>query len=219
VTSAPPAARRPRTSRPVVVALAVVVVVVGFVLDQLSKRWAVEALGDGETIPLFPTARFALVYNPGVSFGMGAEVGPILTVGIIALSVGLAIWVGWHIRHRAPLLQVLLLSAVLAGAIGNLFDRVTRAEDGPLSGHVVDFIAVEWFAVFNVADILTVCGMIAWALTTVFGRDHAADERAAAERDATERDDVEPADEQDGTGRDAAVAAPTDADPAPTDRA
>ncbi len=177
--TAPAAARRPRTSRPVVVALAVVVVVVGFVLDQLSKRWAVDALGGGETIPLFPTARFALVYNPGVSFGMGAEVGPLLTVGIMALALGLAVWVGWQIRHRASLLQVLLLSAVLAGALGNLFDRITRAEDGPLSGHVVDFIAVEWFAVFNVADILTVCGMIAWALTTVFGRDHVADAREA----------------------------------------
>ncbi|MCJ1712212.1 signal peptidase II [Clavibacter michiganensis subsp. phaseoli] len=184
MTTAPATARRPRTSRPVVVALAVVVVVVGFVLDQLSKRWAVDALGGGETIPLFPTARFALVYNPGVSFGMGAEVGPLLTVGIMALALGLAVWVGWQIRHRASLLQVLLLSAVLAGALGNLFDRITRAEDGPLSGHVVDFIAVEWFAVFNVADILTVCGMIAWALTTVFGRDHASDAKDAEADDA-----------------------------------
>ncbi|OUE31405.1 Lipoprotein signal peptidase [Clavibacter michiganensis] len=204
MTTAPPAARRPRLSRPVVVALAVVVVVVGFVLDQLSKRWAVDALGGGETIPLFPTARFALVYNPGVSFGMGAEVGPVLTIGIIALSLGLAVWVGWQIRHRASLLQVLLLSAVLAGALGNLFDRITRAEDGPLSGHVVDFIAVEWFAVFNVADILTVCGMIAWAITTVFGRDHAADARDA---------------DADADAEDEAVAAPADAGSAPSDRA
>nr|WP_228512478.1 signal peptidase II [Clavibacter sp. VKM Ac-2872] len=188
-------------SRPVVVALAVVVVVVGLVLDQLSKRWAVDALGGGQTIPLFPTARFALVYNPGVSFGMGADVGPLLTVGIMALSLGLAVWVGWQIRHRASLLQVLLLAAVLAGALGNLFDRITRAEDGPLSGHVVDFIAVEWFAVFNVADILTVCGMIAWALTTVFGRDHAADARDAEEDDS-----------------DAAAASPADAGSAPADR-
>lgn len=200
MTTAPPAARRPRISRPVVVALAVVVVVVGFVLDQLSKRWAVDALGGGRQIELFPTARFALVYNPGVSFGMGAEVGPVLTIGIIALALGLAVWVGWQIRHRASLLQVLLLSAVLAGALGNLFDRITRAEDGPLSGHVVDFIAVEWFAVFNVADILTVCGMIAWAITTVFGRDHTADARGA---DAD----------------DEAVTAPADAGSAPSDRA
>ena len=205
MTTAPATARRPRISRPVVVALAVVVVVVGFVLDQISKRWAVEALGGGETIPLFPTARFALVYNPGVSFGMGAEVGPLLTVGIMALALGLAVWVGWQIRHRASLLQVLLLSAVLAGALGNLFDRITRAEDGPLSGHVVDFIAVEWFAVFNVADILTVCGMIAWAVTTVFGRDHAADASDADARDAEEDAD--------------APASPADAGSTPTDRA
>ncbi|MBT1634427.1 signal peptidase II [Clavibacter michiganensis] len=207
MTTAPPAARRPRTSRPVVVALAAVVVVVGFVLDQISKRWAVDALGGGRQIELVPTVRFALVYNPGVSFGMGAEVGPLLTVGIIALALGLAVWVGWQIRHRASTLQVLLLTAVLAGALGNLFDRITRAEDGPLSGHVVDFIAVEWFAVFNVADILTVCGMIAWALTMVFGRDHAAEGRHAADADAAQTDDA------------AAGDAPTGAGSAPVDRA
>ncbi|WP_414172235.1 signal peptidase II [Clavibacter tessellarius] len=156
---------------------------------------------------LVPTVRFALVYNPGVSFGMGAEVGPLLTVGIIALALGLAVWVGWQIRHRVSTLQVLLLTAVLAGALGNLFDRITRAEDGPLSGHVVDFIAVEWFAVFNVADILTVCGMIAWAVTMVFGRDHAADGRHAADVDAAQTDDA------------AAGDAPTGAGSAPVDRA
>ncbi|MDA3805175.1 signal peptidase II [Clavibacter sp. CT19] len=198
MTTAPPAARRPRISRPVVVALAAVVVVVGFVLDQISKRWAVDSLGGGRQIELVPTVRFALVYNPGVSFGMGAEVGPLLTVGIIGLALGLAVWVGWQIRHRASTLQVLLLSAVLAGALGNLFDRITRAEDGPLSGHVVDFIAVEWFAVFNVADILTVCGMIAWALGTVFGRDPAADAREAGEQD--EADDASADDAAAGAG-------------------
>ncbi|MFT2712793.1 signal peptidase II [Clavibacter sp. Sh2126] len=198
MTTAPPAARRPRISRPVVVALAAVVVVVGFVLDQISKRWAVDSLGGGRQIELVPTVRFALVYNPGVSFGMGAEVGPLLTVGIIALALGLAVWVGWQISHRASTLQVLLLSAVLAGALGNLFDRITRAEDGPLSGHVVDFIAVEWFAVFNVADILTVCGMIAWALGTVFGRDPEADAREAGEQD--EADDASADDAAAGAG-------------------
>ncbi|WP_206516482.1 hypothetical protein, partial [Xanthomonas euvesicatoria] len=60
------------------------------------------------------------------------------------------------------------------------------------------------FAVFNVADILTVCGMISCALTTVFGRDHVADPRDA--------DAVAEAD-------DAAVDPAPDTGSAPTDRA
>ena len=51
-----------------------------------------------------------------------------------------------------------------------MYDRISRAEGGPLSGSVVDFIAVDWFAVFNVADILTVVGMMVWAGTALLTR-------------------------------------------------
>ena len=48
-------------------------------------------------------------------------------------------------------------AVILGGALGNLIDRVARADDGPLSGQVIDFIDVSWYAVFNVADIFVVC--------------------------------------------------------------
>ncbi|MCB1027813.1 MAG: signal peptidase II, partial [Microthrixaceae bacterium] len=47
------------------------------------------------------------------------------------------------------------------GALGNLLDRLFRANDGLLSGKVVDFVAVTWYAVFNVADVFVVVGAIA----------------------------------------------------------
>ena len=51
---------------------------------------------------------------------------------------------------------------ILGGAIGNLVDRAARADDGVLSGAVIDFIDVTWYAVFNVADIFVVCGCLAF---------------------------------------------------------
>jgi signal peptidase II len=51
----------------------------------------------------------------------------------------------------------------MGGAIGNLADRLLRAEDRFLSGEVIDFIDVSWYAVFNVADMFVVCGAFTFA--------------------------------------------------------
>ncbi|WP_030105754.1 signal peptidase II, partial [Actinoalloteichus caeruleus] len=144
--------------------LVAVTVVLGIALDQLTKWWALEALGDGTVIPLLPTTSFRLVFNPGVAFGMGSEIGPALTVVLIGVVLFLIGWLVMHVRRREGLANQLLLAVVVAGACGNLADRLFRAEDGPLTGHVVDFIAVDWFAVFNVADIFTTCGVLAFAV-------------------------------------------------------
>ncbi len=53
---------------------------------------------------------------------------------------------------------------ILGGALGNLGDRIFRADDGVLSGAVVDFIDVTWYAVFNLADVFVVCGATVFAL-------------------------------------------------------
>ena len=61
--------------------------------------------------------------------------GPTLPDRILALDTLVAVAIGW----------------LLAGVAGNLTDRLFRAP-GPFEGHVVDFIAVRGFAIFNVAD-------------------------------------------------------------------
>jgi len=48
-------------------------------------------------------------------------------------------------------LSAIGLCAIVAGALGNIADRIFR-EDGLLHGRVVDFIDVQWWPVFNVAD-------------------------------------------------------------------
>ena len=49
---------------------------------------------------------------------------------------------------------------VVGGAIGNLLDRALREGDGFLGGGVVDFIDLQWWPIFNVADTAIVVGAV-----------------------------------------------------------
>jgi signal peptidase II len=146
--------------------------VLATVVDQLTKQWALAEFADGHVVELFPTLQLRLALNPGVAFGMGAELGPALVIGLIVVLLGLISWIALRILHGKDTVGTLALAAAAGGGVGNLIDRVFRAEDGPLSGHVVDFVGVEWFAIFNVADIFTTCGIALWAATTFFSSRH-----------------------------------------------
>ncbi|MBX3309370.1 MAG: signal peptidase II [Cryobacterium sp.] len=143
-----------------------VALVAALALDQLTKHWALKTLDDGRVIEIVPTVRLELTFNPGVAFGMGAEIGSPLAFTLLAVVLALLGWVAVRTIRNQNLLATVFLAVAAGGAIGNVWDRISRAQDGPLSGHVVDFVAVEWFAVFNVADILTTCGIAAWAIVT-----------------------------------------------------
>ena len=140
--------------------MAGLIVVVTVALDQFSKWWAEEALDDGDTIGVFPTVEFDLTYNSGFSFSAGSGNGAWIGL-LVAILVAFLSWQVWRVEVSA---RALLLAVILGGAIGNLIDRVFRADDGILSGEVVDFIDVSWYAVFNVADIFVVCGSIGFVI-------------------------------------------------------
>ncbi len=137
-----------------------VVIATVLVLDQLSKEWAIDRLSRGRTIEVLPTLEFDLTYNSGFSFGAGAGYGPLVGTLVIALCG----FIGWRIWIERLPARAAILAAILGGALGNLIDRVVRADDGFLSGNVVDFIDVTWYAVFNVADMFVVCGCIVLVL-------------------------------------------------------
>lgn len=148
-----------------------VVIAVVLVLDQVSKEWAIERLSRGRTIEILPTLEFDLTYNSGFSFGAGAGYGPLVGAVVIALCG----FIGWRIWIETLPARAAILAAILGGALGNLIDRVARAEDGILSGKVVDFIDVTWYAVFNVADMFVVCGCIVLVLYELRHRADAAE--------------------------------------------
>lgn len=139
---------------------AAVIVVLGVLADQITKWLAVRELQDGSGVHLLPTLEFNLHYNSGFSFGTGRGAGPLIGAVVVVMTLYLINM----IRIEKAARRNFLLSIILAGALGNLFDRIFRADDGLLSGKVVDFIDVTWFAIFNVADIFVVCGVIVFAI-------------------------------------------------------
>ena len=138
--AAPPATRH----RGAFAAAAVVVVA----LDQLTKHWALNALDDGP-IDLVGSLRLKLTFNDGAAFSLGS--GRTVWITVVALAVVAVILRLGLTADR--LLWAVGLGTILGGALGNLTDRLLRAGDGVLGGHVVDFIDLQWWPVFNVADI------------------------------------------------------------------
>jgi signal peptidase II len=133
-------------------------------VDQLTKWWALETLKT-QTIDVVWTLRFRLVFNPGASFSLGGGFGR--WIGLLALVVvGVLVWQGRAVASRGG---AIVLGLILGGALGNLADRAFRARDGFFSGEVVDFVDLQWWPVFNVADACVVVGGILLVAATLFG--------------------------------------------------
>ncbi|MGO4616543.1 signal peptidase II [Nocardia sp. 2YAB30] len=134
-------------------------------LDLLTKTVAVAKLTPGDPVPIIGDfARLSLVRNPGAAFSMATGMTWLLTLVAAAVVIGV-VRIGRTLRS---LWWAIGLGMVLGGALGNLMDRLFRAP-GPLQGHVVDFVAIGWWPVFNVADSSIVCGAILLVVLTVFG--------------------------------------------------
>lgn len=148
-----PAALEARRRRLMVVTASVAVG--WFAADQLSKRWALNALDD-RVIHLVWTLQLNLAFNTGMAFSRGEGLGPV--IGVVALVVVVAMLMS--LRRADSLLSAVAAGMVLGGAVGNLADRLFRGS-GWLQGAVVDFIDLQWFPIFNVADIgITVGGAL-----------------------------------------------------------
>jgi signal peptidase II len=141
--------------------VAAVVASVVLALDQLTKAWAVSALDNGRTIDVVWTLRLKLTFNDGAAFSFGGGSG-----GVLALAGLLVVAVVYRSVLRWPgRLPPLALGLVLGGAIGNLVDRVAR------DGRVVDFIDLQWWPLFNVADIGISCGAVLLILLSLRNED------------------------------------------------
>jgi signal peptidase II len=130
-------------------------------VDQLTKQWALNALDDGP-IDVVWTLRFNLAFNKGMAFSQGTGFGPI--IGIVALVVIVILLVS--VGRSSSRLYPLAVGLIVGGAIGNLIDRLFR-DPGWLRGAVVDFIDVQWWPIFNVADIAVTVGGVLLLYTSV----------------------------------------------------
>lgn len=144
-----------------------------FVLDLVTKVIAVATL-EGREEPvrvLGGLVFFQLLRNPGAAFSMAT--GMTWVLALIAIAVVVAII--WFARRLRSAGWAVGLGMILAGACGNLIDRIFRAP-GVLRGHVIDFVSVfapdgEVWPVFNVADSAIVVGGCLIVLLTLMGKE------------------------------------------------
>jgi signal peptidase II len=135
-------------------------------VDHLTKWLALREL-TARDVHVVGSLRLHLVFNNGTAFGLGSKLSPLIALLAVGIVVGL-LGFGRRIRGVAPLVAV---AAIVGGAVGNLLDRLFRDGSGFLGGPVVDFIDLQWWPVFNVADMAITVGAVALALTA--GRDTA----------------------------------------------
>ena len=126
------------------------------IVDQVSKIWAVATLeGQPDRQIIGDLLRFSFVRNPGAAFGLGGSAT--IVFSLIAFVVAVVLF-----RMSTKLTSVwwgVALGLMLGGAIGNLLDRIFRAPD-TLQGHVVDFLRLPNWPVFNVADMSLVSAAV-----------------------------------------------------------
>jgi signal peptidase II len=144
-----------------------VVAAVVLVLDIVTKVLAVKLLIPGQPVPIIgDTISWTLVRNSGAAFSMATGYTWMLTV----IATGVVVGIFWMGRRLVSPWWAIGLGMILGGAMGNLVDRFFRSP-GPLQGHVVDFLSIGWWPVFNVADPSVVCGAILLVTLSAMGFD------------------------------------------------
>jgi len=139
------------------IALAVVVV------DQITKHWALNRLSDGRMIDVVGSLRFNLSFNRGMAFSQGEGLGPIIAiVGVVVVAYLL---ISFRRNTRSG---TALVGLIAGGAAGNIVDRAFRG-DAWLRGAVVDFVDLQWWPIFNVADAAICVGGALLVLSSLRG--------------------------------------------------
>ena len=148
--------------------------------DTLTKSYfnGSYAVGEVVTGPLLGLVRFHLVHNTGAAWGMFGDSTFLLGVMSLIVCVLLTVYLFFLVR-RPNMAQVVGVALVVAGGLGNAFDRFTL-------GYVVDFIEPVFidFPVFNVADIGVTCGFVLFLVGVLLSWRHEDRIGAAAASDA-----------------------------------
>ena len=154
-----------------------VVALLIFAIDQWSKNYVTKTLGIdriGDAMELLPIFDLRFTRNFGVSLGMFEATSPEMRWGLVAVTGLIALVVTiWMLREKL-LGDILALSLILGGALGNIKDRYDL-------GYVVDFADLHFgefrpFLIFNVADAAITIGVLIVLARAFFMRDKDDDE-------------------------------------------
>jgi signal peptidase II len=136
--------------------------------DLATKIWAVARLENQPEIKVIGEfLKFSFVRNPGAAFSFGTSVTWVFTLIAIAVSITILI-VSKSVTNRP---WAIALGGLLGGAVGNLIDRIFRSPE-VFQGHVVDFISVPNYPMFNISDSAVVISAIAMMVLSFRGVDY-----------------------------------------------
>lgn len=125
-------------------------------LDQATKWWVQQTMPDRPPIEVLGDwLQITYTLNPGAAFSMGGS----FTVLLSVIAVGVSIVIVRVASRLGSVAWAVALGGILGGALGNLTDRILR-EPGPFRGHVVDWISVPNWPVFNIADSAIFCSAL-----------------------------------------------------------
>lgn len=168
----------------------ITVVIVVITLDQITKALIRAYIPFGGVwMPwdwLRPALKFVYWHNTGAAFGLFQDGALIFGIMAVVVSAFIIIYFP-RIPQNEKLMRV-ALSMQMAGALGNLIDRLFH------EGHVTDWISVGDFPVFNVADSSITVGVGLLILALWLAERKEKKNQAQSEQDSTEK--VEPVDRQ-----------------------
>ena len=139
----------PARSRRRLVSIFAAVALGGLTIDVITKIIVVDRLDPQAPVRLLGgLLTLRLIRNPGAAFSQGENFTYVFAIAAILVLAFVIVRLVPRIGHRG---WAVALGLMCAGVSGNLVDRIFRAP-GVLRGHVVDFLQLPHFAIFNVAD-------------------------------------------------------------------
>ena len=133
----------------------IILVAILIALDQVSKYIIDKNFFEGDTLGVI-TDFFYITYvkNRGIAFGMFQGKLDIISVATVIAIIAIIYYL-YKDRNKMPILEKIGFNFILAGAIGNMIDRVAR-------GFVIDMIDFRgiWAFVFNLADVWINIGVL-----------------------------------------------------------
>ncbi len=128
-----------------------IIIIVAFFIDRLSKLWAADFAAENGITELHPLLTIHATYNRGIVFGMFQGIGPV--VGWLTILVIIVLFIYLMRAPKELWLMRLGLAILIGGALGNLVDRI-------FAGQVLDFIQTPFRqGIFNAADVLIYVGI------------------------------------------------------------
>ena len=125
------------------------VALLGLSLDVVTKVAAVRTLAPGVGVPVLgDLLTLRLIRNPGAAFGQGEGFTWVFAVAAVLVLAFVGVRLVPRLGHVG---WAVALGLLVAGVTGNLVDRIFRAP-APFRGHVVDFLQLPHWPIFNVAD-------------------------------------------------------------------